>query len=111
MEQQILVPLDSSALAETILPHAVALARLTDRTLLLLHVVTLAETSQTRVWIAAAPAELRREWEEARLTQIHTYMAAIATRLQAEGLRVRTEVLMDDDVAAAIVRRAERDPH
>jgi nucleotide-binding universal stress UspA family protein len=110
MKQHILVPLDGSALAETVVPHAEALARLMDRTLLLLHVVTPAEISQTRVWIATVPADLRREWEETRLSQIHTYLAAVATRLQAEGLHVRTEVLMDHDPAAAIVGRAERDP-
>jgi nucleotide-binding universal stress UspA family protein len=110
MEQHILVPLDGSALAETVVPHTAALARLTDRALLLLHVVTPTEISQTRLWIATVPADLRREWEASRLAQIHTYLAAVATRLQAEGLRVRTEVLMDHDPAAAIFGRAERDP-
>ena len=44
MEQQILVPLDGSALAETVLPHAEALARANGYALLL-HVVTPSETS------------------------------------------------------------------
>jgi nucleotide-binding universal stress UspA family protein len=110
MEKQILVPLDGSALAETVLPHAEALARANGYALLLLHVATPSETSQTNVWIAAAPAALRREWEVSRLTQLHAYMTAVATRLQAEGLQVRTEVLMDHDPAAAIVGRADRDP-
>jgi nucleotide-binding universal stress UspA family protein len=110
MEQQILVSLDGSALAETVLPHAEALARANGYALLLLHVVTPSETSQTQVWIAAAPADLRREWEESRLTQIHAYLAALATRLQTADLRVRTEVLPNHDPAAAIVERAKRDP-
>src|SRR6185503_16105223 len=82
-EQQILVPLDGSALAENVLPHAEALARITGRGLLLQHVVTPAETSQTRLWSAAAPADLRRQWEESALTRTHTYLAALAGRLQA----------------------------
>ena len=110
MEQQILVPLDGSALAETVLPHAEALARANGYALLLLHVVTPSETSQTCVWIATAPAALRREWEVSRLTQIHAYMTAVGTRLQATELQVRTAVLMDHDPAAAIVGRADHDP-
>ncbi len=38
MQQQILVPLDGSALAESILPYAGALARATSSTLKLLQV-------------------------------------------------------------------------
>jgi nucleotide-binding universal stress UspA family protein len=49
MEQQILVPLDGSALAETVLPHAETLARARGYALLLLHVVTPSETSQTQL--------------------------------------------------------------
>lgn len=110
MEQLILVPLDGSALAENVLPQAQALARLTARGLLLLHVVTPAETSQTRLWRAAAPAELRHEWEESALTRTHAYLAALAARLRAEGLSVHTETLSDHDPARAIVERAARDP-
>jgi nucleotide-binding universal stress UspA family protein len=110
LEQQILVPLDGSALAEAVLPHAEALARITARGLLLLHVVTPAETGQTRLWSTAAPADLRLQWEEADLTRIHTYMASVAARLQTEGLQVRTEVLTDHDPASAIIDRAAGDP-
>jgi nucleotide-binding universal stress UspA family protein len=110
MEQQILVPLDGSALAENILPHAEVVARMSARGLLLLHVVTPSETNQTRLWSAAAPADLRRQWEEEDLTRIHTYLTAVATRLQTEGLHVRTEVLTEHDPAEAIINRAAGDP-
>jgi len=110
LKQQILVPLDGSALAENVLPHAQLLARITARGLLLLHVVTPAETSQTRLWSAATPADLRRQQEEAALTRTHTYLAALAARLQAEGLLVRTEVLTNHDPAGAIIDRAAADP-
>lgn len=108
--QKVLIPLDGSALAETVIPHAQALARLSDSIVLLLHVVTPSETSQTRFWSAAAPADLRRQWEADALTRIHSYLAALARRLQTEGLQVQTEVLANHDPAAAIVTRAECDP-
>lgn len=110
LEQQILVPLDGSALAENILPHAEVMARSSACGLLLLHVITPSETNQTRLWSAAAPADLRRQWEEEDLTRIHSYLAALAARLQAEGLHVRTEVLTEPDPAEAIINRAAGDP-
>ena len=110
MKQQILVPLDGSAVAEAVLPHAERFARITGSTITLLHVVTDVERSQTQFWVAAAPAELRRQWEQAALTHIHSYLAAVASRLQAAGLSIQTEVPMADDAAAAIVARADRDP-
>jgi nucleotide-binding universal stress UspA family protein len=110
LEHQILVPLDGSVLAENILPHAEVLARSSACGLLLLHVITPVETSQMRLWSAATPADLRRQAEEAALTRTHTYLAAVAARLQTEGLSVRTEVMSDHDPAGAIIDRAAGDP-
>ena len=110
MERHVLIPLDGSAVAEAVLPHAERFARLTGSALTLLHVVTDIERSQTDFWVAAAPADIRRQWEQSALAGIHTYMTAIARRLQLAGLTVRTEVPMADDAAAAIVARAQHDP-
>jgi nucleotide-binding universal stress UspA family protein len=110
MLQQVLVPLDGSAVAESILPHAERFARLTGSTLTLLHVVTDVERSQTQFWVATAPAELRQSWEQAALTDTQRYLAALATRLQTAGLAVRTEVRAADDAAAAIVAYAQQEP-
>jgi nucleotide-binding universal stress UspA family protein len=110
VNQHILVPLDGSAIAETVLPHAERFARLSGSALTLLHVVTEVERSQTHFWVATAPAELRQQWERAALTEIHSYLAALASRLQASGLSVRTEVLAAEDAAGAIVAFAQADP-
>jgi nucleotide-binding universal stress UspA family protein len=110
MERQVLVPLDGSAVAEAILPHAERYARLTGSSLTLLHVVTEVERSQTDFWVAAAPSDIRRQWEQSALAGIHTYLATIARRLQLAGLSVRTEVPMADDAAAAIAAQAQHDP-
>lgn len=110
MNQHILVPLDGSAIAEAVLPHAERFARLSGSSLTLLHVATELERSQTHFWVAAAPAELRQQWERAALTETHSYLAALASRLQASGLSVRTEVLAAEDAAGAIVAFAQADP-
>jgi nucleotide-binding universal stress UspA family protein len=43
MFNKILVPLDRSALAECVLPHAIALARALDSQLILLHVLSVSD--------------------------------------------------------------------
>jgi nucleotide-binding universal stress UspA family protein len=110
VNQHILVPLDGSARAEAVLPHAERFARLSGSALTLLHVATELERSQTLFWVATAPAELRQQWERAALTETHSYLAALAGRLQASGLSVRTEVLAAEDAAEAIVAVARADP-
>jgi nucleotide-binding universal stress UspA family protein len=110
MNQHILIPLDGSALAEAVLPHAERFAQLSGSALTLLHVATEAERSQTQFWVATAPAELRQQWEQAALTEIHSYLAALASRLQTSGLSVRTEVLAAEDAAGAIIAYAQADP-
>ncbi|HWQ13325.1 MAG TPA: universal stress protein [Roseiflexaceae bacterium] len=111
MTRRILVPLDGSPLAEAALPHAAALARAAGDELLLLRVVTPAETSQSLFWKATIPAELREEWEEATLERADIYLRDTAARLRGAGLRVTTEVSAADDAAEAIVARADQDPH
>jgi nucleotide-binding universal stress UspA family protein len=110
MNQHILVPLDGSAVAEVVLPHAERFARLTGGALTLLHVATDAERSQTHFWVATAPSELRQQWEQAALTDVHSYLASLADRLQISGLSVRTEVVAAEDAAGAIVAYAQHDP-
>jgi nucleotide-binding universal stress UspA family protein len=89
--KEILIPLDGSALAEQILPHALALGTLTNAAYTLLQVV--------EPTIGGFGAELygamldERALVEAR-TQSQDYLDQVATRLRAEGLRVRTAVLL-----------------
>lgn len=106
MERQILVPLDGSALAEAILPHAVLVAGHTGRGLTLLRVVpspTLIEPVG-----GALPATGRRidalagDIEEAR-----RYLAAVAARLAGTALPIET-LVAEGDPAAAILEYATR---
>ena len=97
MERRILVPLDGSALAETVLPHAVAMAQATGSSLSLLRVV-------------APPADAERLVRPAEHVQSRIYLAGLADRLRATtGLVVRIDVL-EGQPAARIVARAQEDP-
>ncbi|MGQ9826679.1 MAG: universal stress protein [Roseiflexus sp.] len=109
MTRQILVPLDGSVTAEAVLPYATSLARATDASLLLLRIVTPGEVSQSLFWKTTIPAELRREWTEEALTRANVYLASVAERLRARDLHVVFDVQPAEDVATAIVTRAEHE--
>lgn len=110
MTQHILVPLDGSALAEAVVPHAAALARAHHAELTLFQVIAPSELRQTAGW-GPVPAPIRAGWAETALANIRAGLDAVAERLQALGIAARTEVLAAGDVASAIVARAEHDPH
>jgi len=104
---RILVPLDGSKRGETILEHAVRLARVAgDAELVLFEVV---QPVDAAVWLpqgelsVAVPAGdfLRRRREGAR-----AYLEEAARPLAAAGLRVRTRVEVAGSVAAAILEAA-----
>lgn len=109
MTRHMLVALDGSELAEAALPHAVTVARASGDALLLLRIVTPAETSQSLFWKATVPAELREEWEQGTFQRANMYVRDTAARLRASGVPAEAEVLPADDAAAAIVARADRD--
>ncbi len=104
MEQQILIPLDGSALAEAILPYAVAVARATGSALTLLSVIpqTLVDDPIYATFDLPDP-----EQEESRASR-SDYLASVATRLKEEGLQVRTKVLAGNP-ATHIVSLAQQD--
>src|SRR5687768_13493221 len=110
MKEQILVPLDGSGFAEMALPHAIAVAKATSRSLVLLRSVpppvpfgdvgwAVAPTSNTEMWTG---------WDE-ELLNAREYLEEVAARLTAEGLEVHTERL-EGDPAGEIVRYAEEHP-
>ena len=110
MEEQILVPLDGSGFAERALPHAIAVAKATSRSLVLLQSVpppipfgevgwAVGPTTHTEMWSG---------WEE-ELLNAREYLKNVAERLAEEGLQVRTERLQGDP-AEEIVRYAEEHP-
>jgi nucleotide-binding universal stress UspA family protein len=109
MTRRILVPLDGSATAETVLPQAIAMARAGGDELLLLRLVTPNEASQSPFWKATMPAYLRSEWEEAALGRADVELRAVAERVRAAGLRATSEVRGADDAAEGIIARADED--
>lgn len=86
MFERILVPLDGSALAECVLPHAAALARAYNSEILLLRVQDPAN-SLTR----PRPVD-PLEWQF-RKAEAETYLQEIAGRLQATGVQARNDLL------------------
>jgi nucleotide-binding universal stress UspA family protein len=88
--KHILVPLDSSALAERILAPATALGALTNATFTLLHVIALEAAGYETDWPTARSevgtlAALRADAQ--------TYLDRVAERLGAQSLAVHTAVI------------------
>jgi len=86
MYERVLIPLDGSELAETILPFAEQIAGPLDAEVCLLRVVEppLAVTELGSGGIVFPDALFHRQLEAKR------YLAEVAHRLEARGLRVRT---------------------
>lgn len=89
-QPRILVPLDGSPFGEAALPHAKALARLLDATVVLLHVLPGAaplEEEEPNFEAQGAGADLADD------TAAMHYLVVWAERLRLEGVRVQTTVL------------------
>jgi nucleotide-binding universal stress UspA family protein len=112
---QVLVPLDGSQWAESIIPEAAALAHATGSGLILLRIVPRLEVPDSPVWstsLAPVPWEV---WEIA-LNQARVYLAdlasqvtAVGQRLDAKPLVVQTRVL-EGDPALTILSVAANNP-
>ena len=89
MFDRILIPLDRSALAECVLPHAIALARALDSQLTLLHVLS----------GAAEPDRLRAvdplEWQ-LRQAEAESYLQGICARLKEAGVPCEAQARAGD---------------
>lgn len=105
MQRQIVVPLDGSALAETILPHAVRLAHATHSTLTLLRVVPLRVLADPLAGALPAPANTIDTWD-ADLAAAHDYLVSVIERLQEEDLTIQI-VGVEGEPAQAIVAYAQ----
>ena len=108
MQPQILVPLDGSALAETILPHAMELARATGSRLVLLQAVPPPMPAAPMMGAIPPPAITDEVWETENAAA-RTYLAATAETLAARGVHVET-ILSNGDAATEIVDWAAQDP-
>jgi nucleotide-binding universal stress UspA family protein len=101
--ERILVPLDASPRAESVLPMVARLARVHDSELVLSHIVPVPELT--------APVPL--DEEELKLEQhlvgrntrvAESYLALVSGRLAGQGLRARTVLADDDDVRFGLLR-------
>jgi nucleotide-binding universal stress UspA family protein len=103
MQSHIVVPLDGSPLAETILPYAAALARAESAKLTLLH--TIPPFSSLGIMSMRMP----ENWFDQEMAWMKNYLANVAQRLTEEvGIHVQTEVL-DGDPATEIISYAHHD--
>ncbi len=82
----ILVPLDGSSLAEVVLPHAVAFARILEAPIILMRVVVPEHGSSESGAVDPLAWQIRK-------TEADAYLANIAARLQALDLEVRTKTV------------------
>ncbi|HKV03234.1 MAG TPA: universal stress protein, partial [Ktedonobacteraceae bacterium] len=102
-QSHIVVPLDGSPLAETILPYAAALARAESAKLTLLHIIP----PFSSLGIMSMPTP--ENWFDQEMAWTQNYLANVAQRLTQEvGIRVQTEVL-DGDPATEIISYAHHD--
>jgi nucleotide-binding universal stress UspA family protein len=99
MFERLLVPLDGSRLAEAALPAAIQLGRALEARILLFHVI---ETH--------APQRIHGERHLVDAEEARSYLREVAGRIAVARLGAEIEVESDgiDDVADAIVARAER---
>jgi nucleotide-binding universal stress UspA family protein len=103
MLQHILVGLDGSLLAETILAYVSTLAKSLGAEVALLHVVHLSEDMQR-----GEPSHLLQPAIQHAETQAREYLSRVAQRLTDSGLTVRSQVRVGD-AATEIVRAAQQE--
>lgn len=102
MYRRLLVPLDGSALAEKALAHAQELARLFGSELILLRVVVSPYTLVAPdLILAGADPDL-----PALRANAEAYLRSVASRLEGQGVTVRT-VVCDGPVAETILDQAQ----
>ena len=105
MYQHILVPLDGSALAETALPDAKALAAKFDAE------ITLVRATSTPHILAdpdgASYADLMDDIRHQNLHEVEEYLQGVKSALQHEGFKVNAHLVENASPADAILTLAE----
>jgi nucleotide-binding universal stress UspA family protein len=102
MKSQVIVPLDGSTNAETILPHALFFALQTQSALTLLRVIM--PPGEPEYAVPYIPDD----WYEGEVMWTKNYLASLATRLQVQGVRVQTQHVEGTFAGAAINSYAEQ---
>jgi nucleotide-binding universal stress UspA family protein len=101
---QILIPLDGTVLAEHILEHVLALGAVMPATYTLLRVVK--PVTLFRAAPFTTPTDLDPDATMQHQMEAQRYLQAIATRLQPDMLDIRTQVMVAQQPAAAILEYA-----
>lgn len=102
MYKKILVPLDGSALAERILPHAEAIAKGTGATVCLFRAVP------RHFEITTEAATESKKWYEAEQAAAGKYLEGVAKRLTDLGIATKLEVFVGEP-AVEILTAAEKE--
>lgn len=102
MYRKILLPLDGSALAERILPHAEGIAKGTGATVYLFRAVP------RHFEITTEAATEARKWYEAEQAEAGKYLEGVAKRLADVGVTTRLEVFVGEP-AVQILTAAEKE--
>jgi nucleotide-binding universal stress UspA family protein len=100
MYTRLLVPLDGSRLAESVLPAVERLASAEQSTVVLLHVIE-----------RGAPTAVHGERHLTSVAEAVPYLEELAARLRASGIRVETHAhpAPEGDVARSIVEHSEEE--
>ena len=104
MQSQVIVPLDGSTEAEAILPHALLFALQTQSVLTLLRVIM--PPGEPEYHVPYIPDD----WFEGEVRWTKRYLSGLATRLEAQGARVRTEHMEGVYAGATISSYAAQHP-
>src|SRR6185295_11104395 len=102
MFRRILVPLDGSALAEQALPRAVELAKLEGAEIILLRVLT------PQAYPPRAIEAYHPSWLDRQVSHAEHYLFDVAERIRTHNIPTMTDIVISEDVSAAIVDFAER---
>lgn len=105
MYSTVLVPLDGSARAEAILPHAEELARRYQATLILLQVI---DPTTSIPDLEGLATEINRQIVSEEIEAAASYLSAVQARLQEKGIETRILVERGSPVEA-ILGVAERE--
>ncbi|MFO7623949.1 MAG: universal stress protein [Anaerolineales bacterium] len=102
---RILVPLDGSQRAESVLPHATAMARSQDTQVLLTHVVRRPEMPR-RTPLPVEDIELIERITERNRAEAEKYLAELKSRLD---INIETRLLIDPSVTSALHELIEKE--
>jgi nucleotide-binding universal stress UspA family protein len=104
--RRLLVPLDGSRMAESILPLATRIASAVGAELLLAHIIPTPELTETGP-LEANDHTLRQQMSERNTRVAREYIDRIRNQLTGSGLAVRGLLVADEDVRSALARLIE----